>query len=148
MDEFKGAVSVPQIKDEHSKFTQTIHDIQLYLVSCIPKGSKWGPHNNVVKEEKSQDFSAERFRDLVRVLVIDGTFVQHVRSFFLIEFAKHSLTLASTCSGFFADQLSDEITYLDPARLRGHGLTHDDLVTANKNAEAYLKANTVGSSLL
>lgn len=78
MDSFKGAVSVPQIKEEHSTFMPKVGAVRDYLTSCLPKGATWGPWKVVVEEDKKEDFSAEKLRTIISELVLDGALIKHV----------------------------------------------------------------------
>lgn len=80
MEQFSGAVSVPQIKGEHAQFMDKIHDIEKYLVACLAKGTTWGPYKVAVEDEKTEDFDAEKLRGLISALILEGSFVKHVSS--------------------------------------------------------------------
>ena len=80
MEQFSGAVSLPQIKGEHAQFTDKIHDFQKYLVACLAKGTTWGPWKVAVEDEKTESFDAEKLRGLISALILEGSFVKHVGS--------------------------------------------------------------------
>lgn len=78
MESLNGAVSTEDIVHEHDGFRQQIHDIELYLLSCLPAGTKWGFENDVVATSPTETFNARRLEQLIEALVV--VFVDHVRS--------------------------------------------------------------------
>jgi len=75
-DALKGAVPKDDIVHEHDGFRQEIHDMETYLVSCLPAGTKWGPYNDVVPAASSQTFDVQRLETIIEALV--AAFVDHV----------------------------------------------------------------------
>jgi len=64
------------IVHEHDGFRREIHDMETYLVSCLPAGTKWGPYNDIVPAASSQMFDAQRLENIIEALV--AAFVDHV----------------------------------------------------------------------
>jgi hypothetical protein len=75
-DALKGAVPKDDIVHEHDGFRQEINDMETYLVSCLPAGTKWGPYTDVVPAASSQTFDAQRLEKIIEALVT--AFVDHV----------------------------------------------------------------------
>jgi len=53
-----------------------MHDMETYLISCLPAGTKWGPYTDVVPAASSQTFDAQRLEKIIEALV--AAFVDHV----------------------------------------------------------------------
>ena len=78
-DELKGAVPKDDIVHEHDGFRQQIHDMETYLVSCLPAGTKWGPYNDVVHATSSETFDPQRLEKIIEAIV--PAFAEHVSIF-------------------------------------------------------------------
>ena len=75
-DALNGAVPKDDIVHEHDGFRQEMHDMETYLISCLPAGTKWGPYTDVVPAASSQTFDAQRLEKIIEALV--AAFVDHV----------------------------------------------------------------------
>lgn len=76
MESLKGAIAVEDIVHEHDGFRQQLHDIELYLVACLPAGAKWGFEDAVVLSPSTEAFEGERLEKLIENIV--ATCVDHV----------------------------------------------------------------------
>lgn len=76
LDGLKGAVLKDDIVHEHDGFRQQINDMETYLISCLPAGTKWGPYNDVVHAASSETFEPQRLEKIIEALV--AVFVKHV----------------------------------------------------------------------
>lgn len=82
MEGLKGAVAKETIVHEHDGFRKQFDEIEEYLKSCIPAGTKWGFTNDVVPASigGTQTFSGQRLEQLIDNLV--DTFLDHVSAVF------------------------------------------------------------------
>jgi len=108
-DALKGAVPKDDIVHEHDGFRQEIHDMEIYLVSCLPAGTKWGPYTDVVPAASSQTtFDAQRLEKVIEALV-----------------------------AAFVDHFCAEPGYLSGAKIRAK-LTHEEMEALNDRLEKYI----------
>jgi len=82
---------------EHGTFTPGLDELQDYLVSCLPSGAKYGT-GDIAKPHNQQTY--------------DGAHVCEVIDGFTEDLCKHLL---------------QEISYLQPEKLKASGLTEADL---------------------
>lgn len=107
MESLKGTVAKEDIVHEHDGFRNQIHDMQSYLVSCLPAGTKWGFEDDVVSSPSTETFNADRLEKLIEGLV--AAFIDHVRvhtSSFPFN-ARHALLIHTPFS--FSSALSLDI---------------------------------------
>ncbi|KAF8308886.1 hypothetical protein DL93DRAFT_2086377 [Clavulina sp. PMI_390] len=84
------AVQLETIEKEHALFSQPVQAMEDYLISCLPTGSEWGlARTKVSRDSPKVTFNAAKLNGLIDALV--PTFLPH---------------------------FCDEISYLDPAKLR------------------------------
>lgn len=75
----KGAVAKESIVQEHDGFRSQVHDLQVYLESTLPPGTKWGMFKEVVAAASPSDvLQIPKLCTLIDELV--AVFVQHVRN--------------------------------------------------------------------
>ncbi|KAF8517012.1 hypothetical protein BU17DRAFT_67127 [Hysterangium stoloniferum] len=89
--------NIDTIVAAHLSLHAGVEKLKDYLTSCLPAGATWG-NGKRVKAHKQQAFDAARFRELV-----DG-------------FASHLVT-----------HMAQEISHLDPARIRASGFSEEEL---------------------
>ncbi|KAH9834588.1 uncharacterized protein C8Q71DRAFT_859565 [Rhodofomes roseus] len=82
---------------EHATFTEGMHAFETYLVSCLPPSETWG-YGQVAGPHEQQPYDGERLTALV------DAFVEPLTKHFM-----------------------QEITYLEPAKLRASGLTEEEV---------------------
>jgi len=107
-DGLKGAVPKEDIVHEHDGFRQEIHDMESYLVSCLPAGTKWGPYDDVVRTASSETFDPQRLEKIIEALV-----------------------------AVFLDHFCAEPGYLATAPIRTK-LTHEEMLAHNHLSEQYI----------
>ncbi|PCH42152.1 hypothetical protein WOLCODRAFT_137733 [Wolfiporia cocos MD-104 SS10] len=94
---FNPKFNTSSIVAEHATFTDGMHRFEEYLTSCLPAGAKWG-YGKVVGPHEQQPYDGEKLRSLVDAFV-------------------HPLTT----------HFMQEITYLEPAKIRASGLTESEV---------------------
>lgn len=77
-NDFKGAVSITNIVEEHNGFRSQLDEMSKYLESCLPPSTKWGPYSTLVPPTTpNATFDAN---ELVRLIdKLTEVFIQHVR---------------------------------------------------------------------
>ena len=64
---------------EHATFTEGMHNLEKYLVACLPKGEKWG-YGQVTGPHEQQPYDGQKLRQLVDAFIEPITkHVSHAR---------------------------------------------------------------------
>jgi len=96
---FKPMFDTSFVEAEHGMFTPGLAELEAYLVSCLPSGAKYGlGFGSIAKPHKQQIYNGIHV-----CAVIDG---------FVDDLCKH---------------LTQELVYMEPAKLRASGLTEDEM---------------------
>ncbi|KAI0076837.1 hypothetical protein K474DRAFT_1662382 [Panus rudis PR-1116 ss-1] len=82
---------------EHKTFDNGVHVFEQYLMSCLPTGAKYG-FNKVVEAHEQQSYDGEQLRQIIDTFAKD-----------------------------LATHLKQEITYLEPEKIRASGLTKEEV---------------------
>ncbi|KAF8311188.1 hypothetical protein DL93DRAFT_2169231 [Clavulina sp. PMI_390] len=110
MELLKGPSFKDEITHEHDGFREQIHDIQHYLTSCLPAGTKWGFRNHTVSAKALETFRAETLEDLIEKLV--EVFLEH---------------------------FCDEPTYLEAQKMRAYH-SHEQMEAVIKRVVTYIQS--------
>lgn len=109
------AVPVSLIKGKHELFEKPFHDMEKYLLSCLPAGATWAVSRKVPQNSPNNTFESAKLVGIIDELAV--AFLPHVSRFQLIHTEVSISELLQFCA---------EIGYLDPAKLRSK-LTHEEL---------------------
>ena len=90
-----------------------MHNFEKYLVSCLPEGEKWG-YGQVAGPHEQQLYDGLKLRELVDAFVEPLT--KHVSHMGCFRATTHAIS-----------QFMQEITYLEPAKIRASGLTEAEV---------------------
>ncbi|TFK35972.1 hypothetical protein BDQ12DRAFT_687456 [Crucibulum laeve] len=107
---FSPKFNTDAIVAEHETFHAGVEKLKEYLTSCLPAGTTWG-YSQTVGPHEQQTFDSAHFRSLV-----DG---------FANELVTH---------------LVQEISYLDPEKLRASGLTEEEVKHISEVSEKHMKS--------
>ncbi|KDQ13918.1 hypothetical protein BOTBODRAFT_66387 [Botryobasidium botryosum FD-172 SS1] len=97
-----------QMVAEHASFTEGLHLMETYLISCLPRGTKWG-YGVITQNEQLETY------DSTKLLSIIGSFAEPL-----------------------VQHLQKELEYLDPAKIKASGLTEDEVRHIDSVSEKHM----------